>query len=99
MSEGLGEWDPRVLPNRLKELIDEIIYSVAVQDNSKAIRAITDMFSDVRNPKLICIDSGIKKVEKKVKGSFGERARQTKNNQRMYCPRQRLLFHGHRLRW
>lgn len=71
MSEGLGEWDPRVLPNRLKELIDEIIYSVAVQDNSKAIRAITDMFSDVRNPKLICIDSGIKKVEKKVKGSFG----------------------------
>ena len=39
MSEGLGEWDPRVLPNRLKELIDEIIYSVAVQDNSKAIRA------------------------------------------------------------
>ena len=52
MSEGLGEWDPRVLPNRLKELIDEIIYSVAVQDNSKAIRAITDMFSDVRNPKL-----------------------------------------------
>tara|TARA_B100001027_G_scaffold215863_1_gene190757 strand:- start:5566 stop:6570 length:1005 start_codon:yes stop_codon:yes gene_type:complete len=71
VSEGLGEWDPRVLPNRLKELIDEIIYSVAVQDNSKAIRAITDMFSDVRNPKLICIDSGIKKVEKKVKGSFG----------------------------
>ena len=65
MSEGLGEWDPRVLPNRLKGLIDEIIYSVAVQDNSKAIRAITDMFSDVRNPKLICIDSGIKKVEKK----------------------------------
>ena len=66
-----GEWDPRALTPEMKELIDEILYGVAIGSNHHAIRAIQKVFDDVKDPKLICIDSGIKKIEKKVKGSFG----------------------------
>tara|TARA_B100000927_G_scaffold291552_2_gene294372 strand:- start:850 stop:1854 length:1005 start_codon:yes stop_codon:yes gene_type:complete len=66
-----GEWDPRELRPELKETIDKILYSIATQSNTHAIEAIQDVMDSVKNPNLICIDSGIKKVEKKVKGSFG----------------------------
>ena len=72
MSETHGEWDPRNLTPEMKELIDSILYGVAIGNNRHAIEAIQKVFDDqVKNPKLICIDSGIKKVEKKVKGTFG----------------------------
>lgn len=71
MSDSYGTWDPRVLTPMMKELIDEILYGVAIGDNTHAIRAVEGVMDQVKNPKLICIDSGIKKVEKKVKGSFG----------------------------
>ena len=66
-----GEWDPRHLTPEMKEVINEILYGVAIGSNRHAIEAINKVFEDVKDPKLICIDSGIKKVEKKVKGSFG----------------------------
>ena len=62
-----GEWDPRELRPELKETIDKILYSIATQSNTHAIEAIQDVMDSVKNPNLICIDSGIKKVEKKVK--------------------------------
>lgn len=71
MSDSYGTWDPRVLTPMMKEMIDEILYGVAIGDNTHAIRAVEGVMEQVKNPKLICIDSGIKKVEKKVKGSFG----------------------------
>ena len=71
MSETHGEWDPRNLTPEMKELIDSILYGVAIGSNRHAIEAIQNVFDKVKDPKLICIDSGIKKVEKKVKGTFG----------------------------
>ena len=66
-----GEWDPRELRPELKETIDKILYSIATQSNTHALQAIQDVMDPVKESNLICIDSGIKKVEKKVKGSFG----------------------------
>ena len=71
MSDSYGTWDPRVLTPEMKELIDNILYGVATHDNKHAIESVQKVFEDIKNPKVICIDSGIKKVEKKVKGSFG----------------------------
>ena len=71
MSDSYGTWDPRVLTPEMKELIDNILYGVATHDNKHAIESIQRVFEDIKNPKVICIDSGIKKVEKKIKGSFG----------------------------
>lgn len=71
MSEYSGEWDPRVLKPHLKATIDKILYSVATGQQRHAVEAVSEVFEEVKNPEVICIDSGIKKVEKKVKGSFG----------------------------
>ena len=47
-----GEWDPRALTPEMKELIDEILYGVAIGSNHHAIRAIQKVFDDVKDPKL-----------------------------------------------
>ena len=40
-----GEWDPRALTPEMKELIDEILYGVAIGSNHHAIRAIQKVFA------------------------------------------------------
>ena len=71
MEQNTGEWDTRVIRPHLKEMIDKILHSVAVGEQKFAVEAVAEVFQEVKNPPLICVDSGIKKVEKKVKGSFG----------------------------
>lgn len=71
MEQNIGEWDTRVIRPHLKEMIDKILHSVALGEQRFAVEAVAEVFQEVKNPPLICVDSGIKKVEKKVKGSFG----------------------------
>lgn len=65
------EWDPRHLKPELKELVNHILSAVATGHAKDAVNAVTRAFEDVKAPNLICVDSGIKKVEKKEKSPFG----------------------------
>jgi len=65
MSDYSGEWDPRVLKPHLKATIDKILYSVATGQQVHAVEAVAEVFEEVKNPELICIDSGIKKLKRK----------------------------------
>ena len=61
------EWDPRHLKPELKNLVNNILAAVAQGKAKDAVNAVTEAFEGVKSPELICVDSGIKKVEKKEK--------------------------------
>ena len=65
------EWDPRHLKPELKDLVNHILAAVATGKAKDAVNAVTEAFENVKSPELICVDSGIKKVEKKEKAPFG----------------------------
>ena len=65
------EWDPRNLKPDLKDLVNHILAAVATGKAKDAVNAVTEAFENVKSPQLICVDSGIKKVEKKEKAPFG----------------------------
>lgn len=65
------EWDPRHLKPNLKDLVNHILAAVATGKAKDAVNAVTEAFENVKSPELICVDSGIKKVEKKEKAPFG----------------------------
>ena len=65
------EWDPRHLKPELKNLVNNILAAVAQGKAKDAVNAVTEAFEGVKSPELICVDSGIKKVEKKEKAPFG----------------------------
>ena len=65
------EWDPRHLKPELKDLVNHILAAVATGKAKDAVNAVTEAFENVKAPELICVDSGIKKVEKKEKAPFG----------------------------
>ena len=65
------EWDPRHLKPELKDLVNHILAAVATGQAKDAVNAVTRAFEGVKEPNLICVDSGIKKVEKKEKAPFG----------------------------
>lgn len=65
------EWDYRNLRPELKGLIDNILASVATGKAKHAVEMVSEAFQSVKAPEVICVDSGIKKIEKKEKAPFG----------------------------
>jgi hypothetical protein len=65
------QWDYRNLRPELQELVNNILASVATGKAKDAVNLVSEAFQTVKAPELICVDSGIKKVEKKEKAPFG----------------------------
>ena len=64
------EWDYRNLRPELKDLINNILASVATGKAKHAVEMVSEAFQTVKAHEVICVDSGIKKVEKKEKAPF-----------------------------
>ncbi|SVB35655.1 uncharacterized protein METZ01_LOCUS188509 [marine metagenome] len=66
-----GEWEHKNLKPNLKQLVNSVLTAVASGKAKEAMDVVTEAFENVKSPELICVDSGINKIEKKDKTPFG----------------------------